>query len=60
MSNLQKILLSIKESFEREPYCVASAKVDAAVKAMDALDPIFHEKVCASIFVSEKETSNAE
>lgn len=56
MSNLQKILLSVKESFENEAYCIASAKVDAAVKAMDALDPVFHEKVCVSIFVSEKET----
>lgn len=54
MSNLQKILISVKESFENEPYCVASAKVDAAVKAMDALDPIFHEKVCASIFVRKE------
>ena len=56
MGNMQKILLSIKESFENEPYCVASVRVDAAIKAMDALDPVFHEKVCTSIFGSEKET----
>ena len=56
MSNLQKILLSINESFEKEAHCVASTRVDAAVKAMSALDPVFHEKICVGIFVNEKET----
>lgn len=56
MSNLQKILLSIKESFENGPYIAASAKVDAAVRAMSAIDPVFHEKICVGIFVSSKET----
>ena len=58
MSNIPAVLNSIKESFENEPYCVASARIDAAVKAMNVLDPVFHEKVAVSIFVS-KENADA-